>query len=279
MEFVKMHGLGNDFLIFQDLQGSPVDWGALARNLCRRRWSVGADGLAAIQPSAIADFRMRIFNPDGSEAEMCGNALRCTALYLKKYLGSGAKLNIETGLLSKGTSIKETVVLPGGMVRVDMGRPLWESALVPVAGPDRKVINEEIQAGDRKFRFSAVNMGNPHCVIFVEQMDDALVEEYGPLLEKHPCFPEKTNVEFVKKFHSGKVTVMVWERGAGRTLACGTGACAVVAAGAIQEILDYSVEVTLPGGALRVEWHPKGNVFMEGPAEEVFSGRLPGCSY
>ena len=271
IEFVKMHGLGNDFIFVNDLSLSVEDPSGKARDLCRRRWSVGADGLILVQPSQRGDYLMRIFNADGSEAEMCGNALRCMAYYLQKHFHAGNELTIEVG----GT-LKKTKIMPDGMVRVNMEAPVLQSEQIPVTGSSRTVINEDIIAGGRVFKHTAVSMGNPHCVIYPESMEGISLDKYGPLLENHNMFPQRTNVEFVEVINSKQIRVHVWERGAGKTLACGTGACASVVAGIMLEKLDreHSVETTLPGGTLRIYWGSDGDVYMEGPAEEVFSGEV-----
>lgn len=270
MKFVKMHGLGNDFIIVEDFEEKLSEPGNIARDLCRRRWSVGADGLVLIQHSAKGDYRMRMFNPDGSEAEMCGNALRCTAFYVNKRFGGGNEPVIEAGGF-----LKQTVVMPDGMIRVNMGRPIIESDQIPVHGSKRTILNEKIEAGGAHFTFAAVSMGNPHCVIFEGDIKEEETEFYGPLLEKHELFPRGTNVEFVKVNNPREIEVHVWERGAGQTLACGTGACAGVVAGVLKEKLDRRpVDVFLPGGKLRIQWEPGAEVFMEGPVAEVYSGEV-----
>ncbi len=271
MRFVKMHGLGNDFIITEDFKEKLPDPAGKARDLCRRFFSVGADGLVLIQSSVRGDLRMRIFNPDGSEAEMCGNALRCVALYARRYLGQGETLIVETG-----GGLKEVVITGTDIVRVNMGRPELRSNLIPVAGPEREIIREEIVTGSSSFTFAAVSMGNPHCVIFLEEGEpDISPEAEGPRLETHHFFPNHTNVEFARVTASGRVEVKVWERGAGATMACGTGACAVVVAGVLQNRLEtMPVEVVLPGGVLSVSWKPGGEVYMEGPAEEIYSGTM-----
>ncbi len=270
MRFVKMHGLGNDFIIMEDTDSKLQNPAAKAIDWCRRCWSVGADGLVLIQKSQSADYRMRIFNSDGSEAEMCGNALRCVAVYIKRYMGGGDEALIEVG----GT-LKKTFILPDGMVRVNMGAPILKSSQIPVTGEERQVIDEDITVKDKSFQFTAVSMGNPHCVIFREKIDDELLSVYGPLIEVNELFPRNINVEFVRVNNRQSINVLVWERGVGKTLACGTGACATVVAGVLKGILDKApVEVTLPGGKLRITWEPGKDVLMEGPVEEVFHGEI-----
>jgi diaminopimelate epimerase len=272
VKFTKMHGLGNDFIfVFEGAERLSDPAGAAVR-LCRRRFGVGADGLVLLGPSKLGDAAMHIFNADGSESPVCGNALRCAARYLvDRKVVPGPELAIESG-----GSVKRARVLPDGNVRVDMGEPILDSAAVPVTGEPRRVVGEAIEAGGEQFLYSAVSMGNPHCVIFLEAGREAPVEKFGPLLEGHPLFPERTNVEFCRVINSAAVEVAVWERGAGRTLACGTGACAVVVAGALQGILDRAAAVHLSGGVLKIEWSPAGPVYMEGPAEEVYTGDISG---
>ncbi len=288
MRFTKMHGLGNDFIVVEDFQHSFAEPSEKARELCRRHFSVGADGLVLLQQPAqqSADYRMRIYNSDGSEAEMCGNALRCVALYARRYLKGGDKLVFETGGGLKETVITADAAAEGdavNRVRVNMGKPELNSDLIPVTGPRREIVGEEIRAAGQSFTYTAVSMGNPHCVIFVDNkeqqgefsFDDVSLNYYGPALERHEAFPNYTNVEFARIIAPGKVEVKVWERGAGATLACGTGACAVVVAGVKQNKFSaMPVEVILPGGSLLITWEPGHDVIMEGPAGEVFRGEM-----
>jgi diaminopimelate epimerase len=270
VKFTKMHGLGNDFIIAAGEAARLENPGEIARRLCRRRFGIGADGLVLLRPSKKADIEMQIFNSDGTEAEMCGNALRCAARYLvEKEMAPGPVITIDTAV----TQIKARV-LPGGRVRVDMGPPILESAKIPVSGPPRKVIGEEIEAGGEIFKYTAVSMGNPHCVIFLEPGQEAAAGTYGPLLERHPFFPRGVNVEFCRINGPGDVSVSVWERGAGETLACGTGACAVTVAGVLLGRLEKKAAVRLPGGTLSIEWIDEGPVFMEGPAEFAYEGEV-----
>jgi diaminopimelate epimerase len=271
VKFVKMQGLGNDFILIEDIAKKIKDPAGLSRQLCRRRFSVGADGLVLLLPSEEADLEMRIFNPDGTEAEMCGNALRCVALYMQsRGLARGKQVEIKTK-----ASLKKALLLPDGIVRVNMGEPLLESSAVPVAGIPRRVIAEEIAVSGEKYIFTAVSMGNPHCVIFLEAGRQVAISTIGPLLERHPLFPQGANIEFCRTRSPREVEVQVWERGAGETLACGTGACAVVVAGFLRGILEREALVCLPGGELKINWLDGGPVYMEGPAEEVFEGELP----
>lgn len=274
MEFTKMHGLGNDFIVIDDMtetikeELAPV----LARAACQRHFGVGGDGLVIIRKSALADVRMRIFNSDGSEAEMCGNAIRCVARYMVETKGcSREEVTVET----LNGSVKRVKVIKGGErteYQVDMGEPVLTAGLIPVSLEESPVLGRPIQVDNRKFLFTAVSMGNPHCVIFVDEIKEKELLAAGALLEQHPLFPRKTNVEFVKVLNKEKIQVLVYERGVGPTLACGTGACAAVVAAALNGLTGRKVTVTLPGGDLDIQWAVNNHVFMTGPAEKVFSG-------
>ena len=270
LEFLKVHGLGNDFILLPDWDPNLGDPAKLAIKLCHRRFGIGADGLVLLYPAPGTGWAMRIFNADGSEAEMCGNALRCVARYLvTSGRVTGPEVSVETG-----AGIKKAVVLPAGQVRVNMGTPILDSEAIPVSGSSRRVIAEGIEAAGERFEFTAVSMGNPHCVIFLEPDREVAVSRIGPFLERHPLFPRGANVEFCRVESPDRVLVRVWERGAGETMACGTGACAVLVAGVLQGKLNRRAQVVLPGGLLQIYWSPEGPVFMEGPAEEVFTGEL-----
>ena len=267
IKFVKMHGLGNDFIIMEDAGLGDEDYSALAKELCLRRWSVGGDGLVVLQDSTEAEIRMRIFNPDGSEAEMCGNALGCVASYYHEREGK-EMLKVETG-----AGLQDAEIVKPGWIKVNMGIPKWESGEIPVEGEPRQVIDEKVLLEGEELIFTGVSMGNPHCVVFVEGWESVPWEHWGAILEKHPIFPQGVNVEFVKINNSQQAEVMVWERGAGKTLACGSGACAVAAAGIRKGLLGSPVEVQLPGGLLRISWKPGEEVWMEGPAEVAYWGK------
>jgi diaminopimelate epimerase len=275
LNFVKMHGLGNDFIVVR-AEGVPENAGALAARLCNRNFGIGADGLVFILPSDSADAMMRIFNADGSEPEQCGNAIRCVAKYVWDRAGTpDTQLTIETN----GAGVQKVTVFPengrAAKVRVDMGEPILNGLAVPTAFDEAQVVNREIEAAGRSFRFTAVSMGNPHCVI---EVDDAAAFEtavYGPALEKHPWFPRKTNVEFITVKSADQAVMRVWERGAGETLACGTGACAVLVASVLNGKMNRCGTVSLAGGDLELEWDETTNrVFMTGPAEEAYEGRV-----
>lgn len=272
MDFLKMNGLGNDFIIVKH-DVIPEDVLDLAVKVCDRNFGIGADGLVYILPSEKADFTMRIFNSDGTEAEQCGNAIRCVAKYIYDYrLKDSKEISIETGAgiqLVTITSVNGKAVA----VRVNMGPPILEGQRIPTVFADTPVKEKEITIDGQTFRFTAVSMGNPHAVIFVEDLDQQLVKSVGPKIEVHEFFPKKTNVEFVKINNSSEVTMYVWERGVGETLACGTGACATGVASALTGRTDTKVTVHLKGGDLLIEWNQEENVvYMTGPATEVFKG-------
>ncbi|MEM3815610.1 MAG: diaminopimelate epimerase [Candidatus Bathyarchaeia archaeon] len=271
--FWKMHGLGNDYILIDNRGGwlREESLSQLAQKLCRRRFSVGADGLLLVCDSALADVKMRIFNADGSEAEMCGNGIRCLAKYC-----------YENGVVEKSEMKIETLAglktvwlnLDGGRVKsvtVDMGSPVFKRESIPIAG-EGEFIDEELKVNDEVFRATCLSVGNPHCVIFVENVDIFPVEYYGPLIENNPLFPKRINVEFAQVVSWDLIKVRVWERGVGETLACGTGACASVVAGNILGLIGRECRVQLLGGELSVKYAKDGRVFMSGPAETVYKG-------
>ncbi len=279
MQFFKVHGLGNDFilvdLVKQEWPGGEEDLPGAARRLCHRQFGIGADGLVLVRTSQKADVFMQIINADGSEAEMCGNAIRCVAKYL--YERGGIKkevMHIET---RAGVMVPRLVLEKGRVraVRVDMGAPRLERQDIPMIGSPGRVVSEPLVVEGQTFHVTAVSMGNPHCVLFVPEVDQVDLSVLGPKLEKHPLFPRKTNVEFVQVLSRDEVKVRVWERGAGPTLACGTGACATVVAGVMNNYTGRVVKVHLPGGTLHIEWMEDDHLYMTGPAEEVFCGQIP----
>jgi len=274
MNFIKMHGLGNDFICLDHFLFPPAaDYSELALRLCHRQFGVGGDGLIAVLPSDKADARMRIFNSDGSEPEMCGNGIRCFARYVydSGYIKKET-MTIETlaGILSVHLEIIEGKV---HNVTVGMGQPILEPELIPVL-TGNMALEEEVEVCGQKLLFTAVSMGNPHCILFVENFDELQFDLIGPAVEKHPLFPQKTNVEFVRVENPRELTMKVWERGAGPTLACGTGACASVVAAVLGGKTEKKVTVHLPGGDLSIEWASDNQIYMKGPATYVFSGRL-----
>ncbi|NLY76278.1 MAG: diaminopimelate epimerase [Firmicutes bacterium] len=274
MKFTKMHGIGNDYIyvnLFEEKIDAPE---RLAVRISDRHFGVGGDGLVLITPSTKADAGMRMFNADGSEAEMCGNAIRCVGKYLYEHgIVDRKNITVETlaGIKRLNLEVNDGKV---SAVTVDMGEPILQSDLIPVGGVSRIIKGETIAVNDHTYQFTAVSMGNPHCVIFVPEITDEMVLSDGPVIEKDPLFPRRTNVEFVKVNGPDSLTMRVWERGSGETLACGTGACASVVAAILNNLTDRRVTVKLLGGELRIEWDEASNhVFMTGPAVAVFEGR------
>jgi diaminopimelate epimerase len=277
VHFEKMQGLGNDFIMVNCLAHAYniAALEAKAEAWCDRHFGIGADGLILVMPSTTHDFRMRILNADGSEAEMCGNGIRCFAVYAYTHgLTEKTTFTVET---LAGT-ITPVMQLENGHVRgvrVDMGEPRLERADIPMAGPAGQVVGEALLAGDRTFAVTAVSMGNPHAVIFVDDVAAFPVEHYGAIIETCAAFPRRTNVEFVQTITPGHLKMRVWERGSGITLACGTGACATLVAGVLTGNADRTATVELPGGPLEITWSDADNhVYMTGPAETVFTGEI-----
>ncbi len=273
LPFAKMQGCGNDYVYVDGFHHDVADPSALAKRISDRRTGVGSDGLILILPSEKADVRMRMWNSDGSEAEMCGNGLRCVAKYAyeRGLAPRKAHLKAETGagILDLDLDVKDGRV---EAVTVDMGRPRLDRAEIPMTGPPGRVVDEEIEAGDRTFLVTCLSVGNPHCVTFVSHAEDFPVETYGPRLERHPAFPRRTNVEFVTVVSRREVVQRTWERGAGETWACGTGATAVCVAGALSGRTDRDVLVHLRGGDLSIRWGEDDHVRKTGPAVLVFEG-------
>jgi diaminopimelate epimerase len=264
VHFTKMHGLGNDFVVLVPAQTGDHDWPTLARQMCDRHFGVGSDGLILVLPSATADFRMRMFNPDGSEAEMCGNGIRCFGKYVwDNGFWAAPELTVDTlaGLQHLRLHVADRHV---DSVEVNMG--------VPVVSPnnERLIIN----VSDQTLSLTQVSMGNPHAVGFLDiAVDTYPLQTIGPLVERHPAFPHRTNYEIVNVLNRDEIRVRVWERGAGITLACGTGACAAAVASRVRGLTNDSVFVHLPGGDLRISWPGPGQpVIMTGPATTVFTG-------
>ncbi|HHV63895.1 MAG TPA: diaminopimelate epimerase [Peptococcaceae bacterium] len=275
MDFIKMHGLGNDFICLDHFVfPSEMDYGELARRLCHRQFGIGADGLIVVLPSSQADARMRIFNPDGSEPEMCGNGIRCFARYIYDagYVPK-EELSVETlaGILTVKLKLEGKKVQ---CVTVNMGEPCLDPAKIPVLTGSALAVEKEIEVAGRKLTFTGVSMGNPHCVVFVKDFAQLDFKTLGPALENHSLFPKKTNVEFTRVDNRREITVKVWERGAGPTLACGTGACAAVVAAVLEGRTEREVTVHLPGGDLQIVWGENNQVLMTGPAVYVFRGSL-----
>jgi diaminopimelate epimerase len=278
MNFTKMHGLGNDFIVVAGWQELPADAGEWALRLCSRFFGIGADGLVFILPSEIADYRMRIINSDGSESEQCGNAIRCVAKYIYEHDmidASAREMTVET--MGAGAQQVKLTVAEGKVtaVRVDMGEPILQGKLIPTTLDQELVLNHLIEVDGREFYFTAVSMGNPHCVIYVDDAAEFDLSVWGPRLENHSLFPRRVNVEFTTVKGRNAMDMRVWERGAGPTLACGTGACASLVASVLNGLSDRSAAVSLKGGDLFIEWDEADNrVYMTGPAEQVYEGTL-----
>ena len=273
MKFTKWQGTGNDFVIVNGFEETIVDYSSKAIEVCDRHYGIGADGLIMVLPSSIADFQMRIINSDGSEPEMCGNGIRCFARYVyESGLTNKTELCVETlaGIIRPTLLVENDRV---GSVCVDMGEPRLQRGEIPTTGNSTEtVINELLTVGDCTHRITCVSMGNPHCVIFTENVDSMDLPAFGKPIEEHSFFPRKTNVEFVQVMDRRNLRMRVWERGAGVTLACGTGTCATVVAAVLNNITDRKVKVRLDGGELLVEWREDNHVYMTGPAVEVFRG-------
>ena len=273
MKFTKWQGTGNDFVIVNGFEETITDYAAKAIEVCDRHYGIGADGLIMVLPSSIADFQMRILNSDGSEPEMCGNGIRCFARYVyENGLANKTELSVETlaGIIRPELILENDRVVS---VCVDMGEPRLQREEIPVTGISKEtVINELLTVGDSTCRITCVSMGNPHCVIFTEEVDSLDLPASGKPIEEHPLFPRKTNVEFVQVMDRRNLRMRVWERGAGVTLACGTGTCASVVAAVLNNKTDRKVKVRLDGGELFVEWREDNHVVMTGPAVEVFRG-------
>ena len=276
MHFTKMQGIGNDYVYVNCFEETVRDPEALAVRISRPHFGVGSDGLVLIEPSDVADFGMRIFNSDGSESEMCGNATRCIGKYVYE---RGLTDKTELTLMTRAGLKQLQLRARGGKVhsvRVDMGSPELDPRRVPVDLPGEIVLGHRLDVGGMMYAIHCVSMGNPHCVIFVRDPDDIDLSMVGPLIENHRIFPNRTNVEFVTVRDRQHLRMRVWERGAGETLACGTGACAALVASVLTGKADREAEVRLNGGVLQIAWSPEDNhVYKEGPAEFVFDGEWP----
>ena len=276
MKFTKMQGAGNDYVYVNCFVEQIEDPAAVAVKVSNRNFGIGSDGLILIMPSQLADVRMRMFNSDGSESEMCGNGIRCVAKYAYDHgLVDKKEISAETG-----AGILTLQLVTGGngkveKVRVNMGPPRLTRAEIPMLGnAGEQVVNEPLNILHSTFNITCASMGNPHCVIFVDDVENFQVEKYGPLIENHELFPRRTNVEFVQVLSRTEVRQRTWERGAGETLACGTGSSAVTAACVLNGLTEKKILNHLSGGDLEMEWGADGNIYMTGPAVEVFSGEI-----
>ncbi len=277
MRFTKMHGIGNDYVYVNCFEEQVEDAPALARKISRQHYGVGSDGLILICPSEVADFEMKMYNADGSESEMCGNGIRCVAKYVyDRGLTDKTTFTVMTGA---GLKVLRVKVLKGkaAAIRVDMGAPELRPELIPVDLAGETVMGHRLQVGSGVYEIHCVSMGNPHCVIFVKDPDQIDVEQVGTLLENHPIFPKRANIEFVQVVSRDHLRMRVWERGSGETLACGTGACASLVASVLTGRANRQVTMDLLGGSLDLDWSfEDGHVYQEGPAKFVFDGEWIG---
>lgn len=276
VNFTKMHGLGNDFIMVNLFTEPNSNYQRLSHELCDRRFGIGADGIILIAPPEGKDnqLKMVIYNSDGSEANMCGNGMRCFARYAyEKGLVSVPEFRVET---RGGIIIPKVRIINGELsgVRVNMGKPRFKAEEVPVQIEGDEIFDREVSISGTAYKINAVSMGNPHCVIFCEDVNSIPLEAVGPGIETDPLFPSKVNVEFAQVLNRREIRMRVWERGAGITLACGTGACATAIAAAKNGLTDREVTVHLPGGDLFIEWAEDGRVYMTGPAVYVYTGQI-----
>ena len=273
LEFTKMHGAGNDFIVLDGIRDSLPALEPLAARLCDRHFGIGADQLLVVRPSRSADFRMQIYNADGSQVEMCANGIRAFFLYLREHGHTRAdQIRVETlgGIVTPSAA-------GSGCVTVEMGRPVLEPEKIPttLGGGRGPVLDVPLDLDGERVRVSCVSMGNPHAVVFVDDPDRAPVETLGPRIERHPAFPNRVNVEFATPVSRQRIRQRTWERGTGETLACGSGACAVAVVSMLRGLVERTVAVELRGGELEISWPEDGaHVSMTGPAAEVFTGRI-----
>lgn len=273
MKFTKMHGLGNDYVYVNCFEEKIDNPPAVARFVSDRHFGIGSDGLIMINPSKTADFEMEMYNADGSRGEMCGNGIRCVAKYVYDYgLTDKTQISVETlgGIKYLDLTVEDGKV---SLVKVDMGKPELEADLIPIISEREQVIDEPIEVDGKEYHMTGVSMGNPHAVIYVDDVKGLDLEKIGPKFENHERFPKRINTEFVHCIDRQTVEMCVWERGSGETLACGTGACAVAVSSILNNLTDTQVTVKLLGGDLQIEWdREKDRVFMTGPATVVFDG-------
>lgn len=273
MRFTKMHGLGNDYVYVNGFREKIENPSELAVKVSDRHFGIGSDGLILINPSKVADFEMEMYNADGSRGEMCGNGIRCVAKYVYDYgLTDQTQISVETlgGIKYLDLTVENGKVV---LVKVDMGEPVLEPKQIPIVSEGETVIAEPILVNGTEYRMTGVSMGNPHAVVYVEDVDNLKIEEIGPKFENHERFPNRINTEFAKVLDKKTVQMRVWERGSGETLACGTGACATAVACILNGLTENEVTVKLLGGDLFIQWdREKNRVYMTGPATVVFDG-------
>lgn len=277
MKFTKMHGIGNDYVYVNCFKEVVKDPASVAKFVSNRHFGIGADGLILIKPSDIADCEMDMYNLDGSQGAMCGNGIRCVAKYVFDYgIVNKTSISIATksGIKYLDLSVKDGRV---SMVKVNMGSPVLTASQIPVVSQKEEVINEPLEVQGTTYRITAVSMGNPHAIVYMDDVDSLEIDKIGPAFENHIAFPDRVNTEFVKVIDSHTVQMRVWERGSGETLACGTGACAVAVASILNGLTDGTQPVTvqLLGGNLQIFWDRQENlVYMTGPASTVFDGEI-----
>lgn len=275
MKFTKMQGLGNDYVYVDCTKNELANPSEVSKFVSDRHFGIGSDGLILIMSSKIADFRMRMFNSDGSEAEMCGNGVRCVGKYVYDY-GLTDKKTVKIETLA-GIKVLELTVADGKVkfVKVDMGEPILKPAEIPVKSSKDIFVSEPVMVDGKEYKFTCVSMGNPHAITYIDDVDNLEIEKIGPKVENHEIFPRRTNTEFVQVIDRTTLKMRVWERGAGETLACGTGANAVLVASVLNGISERKATVRLLGGDLLIEWDEKDNhVYMTGPAVTVFDGEI-----
>ena len=281
MKFTKMHGIGNDYVYVNCFKEEVKNPAAVARFVSDRHFGIGSDGLVLIKPSSVADFKMEIYNADGSRAKMCGNGIRCVAKYVYDYgLTNRTEITVETdsGIKTLHLTVENQKVK---LVEVDMGAPILIPEEIPVdagaigAAGNGPIVNQPMTVNGKEYHATCVSMGNPHCIVPVEDVDGLEIEKIGPFFERHPAFPARVNTEFIRVLDANTVQMRVWERGSGETLACGTGACAVAVACSLNGWTGDEVTVRLVGGDLQIRWDKeRQTVFMTGPATVVFDGEI-----
>lgn len=276
MKFTKMHGIGNDYIYINCFKEKVEDPNSLAIKLSDRHFGIGGDGIVLILPSEVADFKMRMFNADGSEGKMCGNATRCIGKYVyENGLTDKTEITLETlaGIKELKLKLNDNIVEE---IEVNMGKAILESKEIPVISNKETVVNETVSIDNVEYKITCVSMGNPHCITFMDNIDDLDLKDIGPKFENNPIFPERVNTEFVEIIDEKTVKMRVWERGSGETFACGTGACAVTVACVLNNLCKTNEEITvkLLGGELKIKYLDNGLVYMTGPAEFVYEGRI-----
>lgn len=275
MKFTKMHGIGNDYVYVNCFQETVDNPGEVARKVSDRHFGIGSDGLILIKPSDVADGKMEMYNADGSQGAMCGNGIRCVAKYMYDYgITDKTSISVET---KSGIKYLDLTVKDGKVdtVKVNMGSPILKASEIPVVSEKEQVVSESVEVDGKEWKITCVSMGNPHAITYVDDVKNLDLEKIGPKFENHEIFPDRVNTEFVRVIDRKTVEMRVWERGAGETLACGTGACAVVVSSVLNELTEEEVTVKLLGGDLKIRWDREENlVYMTGSATTVFDGEI-----